>query len=223
MIRRRAGYPHGDAPGRRSAWWHGRLARASLGNHQTGGTPVLLPDIAPRCPLPRPSGRNQSQTEAETKLYHNVRARPGLRVWLKGPAGNPNGVGAQVRLIMAPSSRLSPAAAGRKAPGGRVKSTDPFERFTWGAGIGRKTASCRSWARRSRRNSCRCAGPVARSLPARCPKASKKLKPTTTVRSGNFVDHLLHRFLRIENKAFGRRSPIARLLPGRISVFGMGL
>src|SRR6266545_4353427 len=93
-------------------------------------------------------------------------------------------------MELAPSPRPSPAAAGRRAPGGREKSTDLFERSTRGAGIGRKTASCRSWARRSRQNSCGCAGPVARSLPARCPKASKKLKPTTTVRSGNFVDYL---------------------------------
>src|SRR6266540_865814 len=100
-------------------------------------------------------------------------------------------------MELAPSPRPSPAAAGRRAPGGREKSTDPFERFTQGAGIGRRTAPCRSWARRSRRKSCGCAGPVARSLPARCPKASKKLKPTTTVKSGNFVDHLLHQFLRI--------------------------
>src|SRR6266545_1970257 len=72
-----------------------------------------------------------------------------------------------------------------------------FERSTRGAGIGRKIASCRSWARRSRQNSCGCAGLVGRLLPARCPKAPKKLKPMTTARSGNFVDHLLHRFLRI--------------------------
>jgi hypothetical protein len=40
-----------------------------------------------------------SQNGAPSKLYHNVGARPGLRVRLKGPAGNPDGVGAQVRLI----------------------------------------------------------------------------------------------------------------------------
>src|SRR5204862_121682 len=32
------------------------------------------------------------------KLYHNEGARPGLRVRLKGPPGNPNGVGAVLRL-----------------------------------------------------------------------------------------------------------------------------
>jgi hypothetical protein len=38
------------------------------------------------------------QNGAETKLYHNVRARPGLRVRLSGPPGNPTGVGGVVRL-----------------------------------------------------------------------------------------------------------------------------
>jgi hypothetical protein len=38
------------------------------------------------------------QNGAETKLYHNARARPGLRVRLVGPEGNPTGVGAVVRL-----------------------------------------------------------------------------------------------------------------------------
>jgi hypothetical protein len=39
-----------------------------------------------------------TQTSAETKLYRNVGAKPGLRVRLDGPAGNPCGVGAVVRL-----------------------------------------------------------------------------------------------------------------------------
>ena len=39
-----------------------------------------------------------TQNGAETKLYHNVGARPGLRVRLKGPPGNPQGAGAQMRL-----------------------------------------------------------------------------------------------------------------------------
>ncbi|HKS36828.1 MAG TPA: VCBS repeat-containing protein [Verrucomicrobiae bacterium] len=39
-----------------------------------------------------------SQNGTETKLYRNTGARPGLRVRLKGPAGNPTGVGAMVRL-----------------------------------------------------------------------------------------------------------------------------
>ena len=40
-----------------------------------------------------------TQNGAETKLYRNVGAKPGLRVKLRGPAGNPDGVGALLRLI----------------------------------------------------------------------------------------------------------------------------
>jgi hypothetical protein len=40
-----------------------------------------------------------SQNGAETKLYRNDRARPGLRVRLADPGGNPHGVGATVRLV----------------------------------------------------------------------------------------------------------------------------
>ncbi len=39
-----------------------------------------------------------SQNAAETKLYHNTGAIPGLRVRLIGSAGNPNAVGAAVRV-----------------------------------------------------------------------------------------------------------------------------
>ena len=39
-----------------------------------------------------------TQNGAETKLYRNTGAKPGLRVRLKGPAGNPTGVGAILRL-----------------------------------------------------------------------------------------------------------------------------
>src|SRR6185503_16956526 len=41
-----------------------------------------------------------TQNGAETKLYHNVGARPGLRVRLKGPAGNLKGIEAQLRLTV---------------------------------------------------------------------------------------------------------------------------
>ena len=44
-----------------------------------------------------------TQNGAETKLYHNVGAKPGLRIRLIGPVGNPTGVGAQVRLHYAES------------------------------------------------------------------------------------------------------------------------
>jgi hypothetical protein len=39
-----------------------------------------------------------AQNGAQTKLYHNECARPGLRVHLVGPPGNPTGVGAVLRL-----------------------------------------------------------------------------------------------------------------------------
>ncbi len=40
-----------------------------------------------------------TQNGTATKLFHNVGAKPGLRVRLKGGAGNPTGVGAQMRLV----------------------------------------------------------------------------------------------------------------------------
>src|SRR5205814_5275321 len=40
-----------------------------------------------------------TQNGAETKLYHNVGGKPGLRVRLKGAAANAHGVGAQMRLV----------------------------------------------------------------------------------------------------------------------------
>jgi hypothetical protein len=39
-----------------------------------------------------------SQNASTTRLYHNLRAKPGLRVRLAGPPGNPRGIGAQLRL-----------------------------------------------------------------------------------------------------------------------------
>ena len=40
-----------------------------------------------------------TQNDAETKLFHNVQATPGLRIRLVGPKGNPTGVGACLRLM----------------------------------------------------------------------------------------------------------------------------
>jgi hypothetical protein len=40
-----------------------------------------------------------TQNGAETKLYRNARARPGIRVRLVGPSGNPDAVGAVIRLV----------------------------------------------------------------------------------------------------------------------------
>jgi hypothetical protein len=39
-----------------------------------------------------------SQNNAQTKLYHNQLGKPGLRVRLEGPQGNPFGIGAGLRL-----------------------------------------------------------------------------------------------------------------------------
>jgi len=40
-----------------------------------------------------------TQNGAATKLFENTGAKPGLRVRLAGPAGNPSGLGAQLRLL----------------------------------------------------------------------------------------------------------------------------
>jgi hypothetical protein len=48
-----------------------------------------------------------AQNGAETKLYHNVEGKPGLRVRLEGPLGNPDGVGATMRLVF--GGRFGPA------------------------------------------------------------------------------------------------------------------
>jgi hypothetical protein len=42
-----------------------------------------------------------TQNSAATKLYLNERAKPGLRVKLNGPPGNPDAIGAQLRVIYA--------------------------------------------------------------------------------------------------------------------------
>jgi hypothetical protein len=48
-----------------------------------------------------------SQNGAETRLYRNAAASPGLRVRLAGPPGNPAGVGALIRLVS--GQRTGPA------------------------------------------------------------------------------------------------------------------
>jgi hypothetical protein len=48
-----------------------------------------------------------SQNGGETKLYRNVLGKPGLRVRLAGPPGNPDGVGATLRLVF--GSRMGAA------------------------------------------------------------------------------------------------------------------
>jgi enediyne biosynthesis protein E4 len=47
-----------------------------------------------------------SQNAAATRLFHNRGAKPGLRVRLQGPSGNPDGIGAQVRIGY--GSRMGP-------------------------------------------------------------------------------------------------------------------
>lgn len=51
-----------------------------------------------------------SQNNAETKLYLNQRARRGLRVTLHGPSGNPDGIGAQMRVRYA-NGQMGPCRA----------------------------------------------------------------------------------------------------------------
>ena len=48
-----------------------------------------------------------AQNSGPTRLYHNIGARPGLRVRLAGPPANPNAVGAVIRLKF--GERLGPA------------------------------------------------------------------------------------------------------------------
>jgi hypothetical protein len=48
-----------------------------------------------------------TQNGGETRLFHNVRGKPGLRVRLQGPARNPMGIGAVVRLKF--GDRFGPA------------------------------------------------------------------------------------------------------------------
>jgi hypothetical protein len=48
-----------------------------------------------------------SQNSAETKLYRNTTAKPGVRIRLAGPQGNPSGVGAVMRLM--PGGKSGPA------------------------------------------------------------------------------------------------------------------
>ncbi|MEN9678411.1 MAG: hypothetical protein RIS76_4307, partial [Verrucomicrobiota bacterium] len=57
-----------------------------------------------------------SQNSAATHLYANQGAKPGLRVVLKGPAGNPDGIGAQMRLLY-PGDRRGPCRAVQSGSG----------------------------------------------------------------------------------------------------------
>ena len=48
-----------------------------------------------------------TQNGNQTRLFHNLGAKPGLRVRLLGPQGNPHGLGAMIRLDY--GARLGPA------------------------------------------------------------------------------------------------------------------
>jgi enediyne biosynthesis protein E4 len=92
-----------------------------------------------------------TQNGAETKLYRNASAKPGLRVRLAGPPANPNAIGATLRLVTtnstsaarelhagsgywsqdsaiavlaAPSSNTSPLRLSVRWPGGKTTDTD---------------------------------------------------------------------------------------------------
>ena len=56
-----------------------------------------------------------SQNAFATKLYRNVRAKPGLRVRLLGPPDNPSAIGAVIRLVF--GDRLGPAREIRAGAG----------------------------------------------------------------------------------------------------------
>ncbi len=56
-----------------------------------------------------------SQNGSKTKLLHNVRGKPGLRLKLQGSSGNPTAVGATVRLFS--GSLLGPAQEIRAGSG----------------------------------------------------------------------------------------------------------
>ena len=49
-----------------------------------------------------------SQNGAATRLFHNRSAKPGIRVRLQGPPANPDGVGAQIRIVYS-GGRMGPA------------------------------------------------------------------------------------------------------------------
>src|SRR6266700_2692497 len=57
-----------------------------------------------------------SQNGAATKLFHNLGAKPGLRVGLVGPAGNPGGLGAQIKLLFGSRSFAEPSEGTRSGP-----------------------------------------------------------------------------------------------------------
>ena len=63
-----------------------------------------------------------SQNGAATRLFHNRGARPGLRVRLRGPASNPDAIGAQVRVVY--GQRMGPVREIQAGSGYRSENGD---------------------------------------------------------------------------------------------------
>jgi hypothetical protein len=57
-----------------------------------------------------------TQNGNATKLYHNVRAKAGLRIRLNGAAGNPRAIGAKVRLLEPGQRHPSDESRGNTEP-----------------------------------------------------------------------------------------------------------
>ena len=72
-----------------------------------------------------------TQNAAATRLFRNVRGKPGLRVRLKGPPGNPFGYGAQIRLKR--GERLGPVREVHGG-GGYWSQDSPVQVLTGGQG-----------------------------------------------------------------------------------------
>ena len=74
-----------------------------------------------------------TQNGAATRLFHNVAAKPGLRVRLLGPKGNPSGVGAILQLKFGPrlgAAREIHAGSGYWSQDGAVQVLGMPERPT---------------------------------------------------------------------------------------------
>ena len=88
-----------------------------------------------------------TQNGAETRLFHNERANPGLRVGLTAPPGNPNAIG--------PNSGSKPAT-----------TSAPSLRFKVAPAIGRRTVPLQFCRRLDPPRASKSAGPEEK-LPAR--------------------------------------------------------
>jgi len=82
-----------------------------------------------------------TQNGAETKLYRNTGAKPGLRVRMKGPATNPTGVGVVLRPI---SGTTTGPAREVRAGGGYWSQDSPVQVF---GAVGRVSRIQVQWPR----------------------------------------------------------------------------